>query len=673
MHLLNDAHLGVVTSACSLLIMLAEKNPNEFKSCVNLAASRLSRIVTANYQDFSDYTYYFIPTPWLCVKLLRLLQCFPPTTDHQIKLKINECLEMILNKQGDTLKSRKIQHSNAKNAIFFEAVNLIFHMDAEATLFTRAAMQLGQFLTHKETNFRYMALESLCMLATSEHSRAAVEKHRETVVKSLKSERDISVRKRAVDLLYAICENDNAPQIVSEMLRYLENADFSIREELVLKIAILSERYATDYTWYVDTMLALIKTAGDHVSEEVWHRVIQMIINRDDVQGYAAKVSFEALQMPTAHENMIKVAGYILGEFGNMIAGDSRSTPIIQFNLLHSRFHLCSLQTRCLLLSSYIKFINLFPEIKDTIMKVLQSDIILKSADVELQQRALEYTKLATIVSRETLASVLEEMPQFQVKESNKVLERLIKTKPNCIGVIEKKGGSGRTTPASHVSGGTTSPEKKTGITMNKDKLVNGNAGAADTSNSLIDFLDVSSEPPQQQNSVDQNPPAMQNNADILGGMMNSQSAGNNIFDMPVTATPAAPADPFGLAPTSVTPPQPTNQSPQPWSYQEVELDVKKFVNKHSSVLFENDSMQIGMRGEFTPPNAQISIFFGNKTSLTFKDFDVALEDEFGLFENFRLIDETATDTIDAGKQISKVINCIYNSKNIGEVLIWIK
>ena len=102
-------------------------------------------------------------------------------------------------------------------------------------------------------------------------------------------------------------------------------------------------------------MLALIKIAGDHVSEEVWHRVIQIIINRDDVQGYAAKVCFEALQMPTAHENMIKVAGYILGEFGNMIAGDSRSTPMIQFNLLHGRFHLCSLATRCLLLSSYVK------------------------------------------------------------------------------------------------------------------------------------------------------------------------------------------------------------------------------------------------------------------------------------------------------------------------------
>ena len=24
-----------------------------------------------------DYTYYFVPAPWLCVKLMKLLQCFP--------------------------------------------------------------------------------------------------------------------------------------------------------------------------------------------------------------------------------------------------------------------------------------------------------------------------------------------------------------------------------------------------------------------------------------------------------------------------------------------------------------------------------------------------------------------------------------------------------------------
>lgn len=61
----------------------------------------------------------------------------------------------------------------------------------------------------------------------------------------------------------------------------------------VLKVAILAEKYATDYTWYVDVILNLIRIAGDYVSDEVWFRVIQIVINRDDVQGYAAKTVFE--------------------------------------------------------------------------------------------------------------------------------------------------------------------------------------------------------------------------------------------------------------------------------------------------------------------------------------------------------------------------------------------
>ena len=46
---------------------------------------------------------------------------------------------------------------------------------------------------------------------------------------------------------------------------------------MVLKTAILSEKYATDYNWYVDVILQLIRIAGDYVSDEVWHRVVQVI------------------------------------------------------------------------------------------------------------------------------------------------------------------------------------------------------------------------------------------------------------------------------------------------------------------------------------------------------------------------------------------------------------
>lgn len=59
-------------------------------------------------------------------------------------------------------------------------------MDSDPNLLVRACNQLGQFLQHRETNLRYLALESMCLLATSEFSHEAVKKHLETVILALK-------------------------------------------------------------------------------------------------------------------------------------------------------------------------------------------------------------------------------------------------------------------------------------------------------------------------------------------------------------------------------------------------------------------------------------------------------------------------------------------------------
>jgi len=129
----------------------------------------------------------------------------------------------------------------------------------------------------------------MCLLAASELSHDAVKKHQDTVIAALKMEHDISVRQRAVDLLYAMCDRDNIQAIADEMQYHLETADYAIREEMVLKVAILAEKYhASDYIWYIDTLLELIRIAGDHVSEEVCNRLIQIVVNRADVQTYAA-------------------------------------------------------------------------------------------------------------------------------------------------------------------------------------------------------------------------------------------------------------------------------------------------------------------------------------------------------------------------------------------------
>ncbi|KAL7668577.1 hypothetical protein ACOME3_009274 [Neoechinorhynchus agilis] len=307
MQLVNNNHLGLVTAATSLLDSLCKESPAPFKPLVPLAISRLHRLINANFNDYQDYLYYLIPAPWLCVALMKLLQNFPATNDAVDKDKLVDCIEGILSRNQEPPKSKKIQHTNARYAVFFEAVSLCIHLDSEPTLLVRCANQLGHFLEHRETNLRYLALESLCHLATSEYSREVVKTHRNMVVKSLQTEKDLTVRRKAVDVLYAICDKSNVKFVVGRLLDYLANCDYQLKEEMALKISILSEKYTVDYTWYIDTMLKLIRLAGEFVADEVWHRVVQIVSSHETVQNYAAKTCFEYLQVEPVHDAMVKV------------------------------------------------------------------------------------------------------------------------------------------------------------------------------------------------------------------------------------------------------------------------------------------------------------------------------------------------------------------------------
>ncbi|XP_065191357.1 AP-2 complex subunit alpha-2-like [Sycon ciliatum] len=631
-HLVTEKHLGVVTAATSLINELVTKFPEPYQGIVSIAVSRLSRIVSVAVSELQDYTYYFVPAPWLSVKLLQILQNYPPPEDPGVRGRLCEALEAILNRAQDPPKSKKVQHSNAKNSVLFEAINLIIHMDSEPNLLVRACNQLGQFLQHRETNLRYLALETMSRLAVSEFSHDAVRKHQETVVNQLKTERDVSVRQRAVDLLYAMCDRTNAERIVAEMLTYLESADYSIREEMVLKVAILAEKFAVDYTWYVDTILNLIRLAGDYVSEEVWYRVIQIVTNRDDVQGYAAKTVFEALQAPACHENMIKVGGYVLGEFGNLIAGDSRSSPMVQFELLHSKFHLCSSPTRSLLLSTYVKFVNLFPEMKAHIQKtVLQSDSNVRSSDVEIQQRAVEYQRLADVASADVLATVLEEMPPFPERESS-LLAKLKKKKGEAAGgrSKERRPGAGTQSTVSLSA----ASESSAGVTVaapvstpaNTTLPVAAPVAAAPAAAPLADLLGGSEPEPVAAPSQPAAAPSGGNAlVDIFGASDNFGS-------------PAAPAGPGALSPGA-------------------QEGYDKFCSRLSGVLFESPALQIGIKSEYRQNLGRIGVFFGNKSSGPLQNFVSTVHCPGELATQLVVQTKPTASTVDIGAQVQQLVN----------------
>eukprot|EP00069_Balaena_mysticetus_P009775 bmy_06365T0 len=537
----GDSMDSVKQSAALCLLRLYKASPDlvpmgEWTARVVHLLNDQHMIVSSASTDLQDYTYYFVPAPWLSVKLLRLLQCYPPPGTAE--------------PTGAGGWGPPTPWLGRGSGCW-----------GEPNLLVRACNQLGQFLQHRETNLRYLALESMCTLASSEFSHEAVKTHIDTVINALKTERDVSVRQRAADLLYAMCDRSNAKQIVSEMLRYLETADYAIREEIVLKVAILAEKYAVDYSWYVDTILNLIRIAGDYVSEEVWYRVLQIVTNRDDVQGYAAKTVFE--------------------------------------------FHLCSVATRALLLSTYIKFINLFPETKATIQGVLRAGSQLRNADVELQQRAVEYLTLSSVASTDVLATVLEEMPPFPERESSILAKLKRKKGPGAGSALD----DGRREPSSHDINGGVEPTPST----------------VSTPSPSADLLGLRAAPPPAA------PPA-------------PSGAGNLLVDVFSDGPAAQPS----LGPT----PEEAFLSPGPEDIgppiPEADELLNKFVCRNNGVLFENQLLQIGVKSEFRQNLGRMYLFYGNKTSVQFQNFSPTV---------LAVQTKRVASQVDGGAQVQQVLN----------------
>ncbi|GAA5886738.1 hypothetical protein JCM5296_006388 [Sporobolomyces johnsonii] len=604
--ILDDQNLGVALAVASLVLTLAQDNLEAYAVCYQKAVDRLSKIVL--HGEFSnDYVYYKIPVPWLQVKLLRLLQYYPPSEDPTLRLVLHNVLERILKNSGD--HHRNVQQNNAQNAVLFEAINLAIHLDTESVIVQSAAHLLSRFILSKETNVRYLGLDTMAHLAARTDNLETIKRHQSTIIQSLR-DKDISVRRRGLDLLYSMCDTSNSKAIVGELLKYLVVADYTLREEMVLKIAILTEKFAVEYEWYVDTILTLMSTAGDHVGEEVWYRIVQIVTNTEELQEYAARKIFEVLLRPSVHENIIKVGAYILGEYGHLVADEPGRSPIEQFQILHSRANSCSNATKALLLTTYFKWLNLFPEIREQIVAVFER--YSRLLDAELQQRACEYLAIANLPTEDLLQVVVDEMPPFPERESA-LLSRLIKKTGDTgdkrtwyIGGREVNQGQ----DAERYKGfgrrkgkevAVESPVAEAAPTMS-----NGGSTSEDLMASLAG-LDLSSPSP----SIDPSASPLPASAATSPAISTSS---------PVVAT----------SPTVSTKPHLPSTTPTPTARKQITHGADKWLSRlvynTEGILFEDAQLQVGIKCEFHGHLGRLALYFGNKLPVALESFTATVE-----------------------------------------------
>lgn len=416
---LEDPNLGVVLSSSSLLLALCVDDPEPYSKCIPILIKILDKLIKKDIGK--GYIYYKTACPWLQVKILQILQKFPPPEDKDLLKNIGESLASILTR---TEVTESVNKNNSDYSILFEALNLItrYNLLGAELLLKQSLDLLGKFIAVKEPNIRYLGLETMTKIAAIPSTLPTIRKHLSTIQYSLKQS-DLSVRRRALDLMFASCDSTNCEEVVGQLMQYLDKADFNLKEEMVLKIAILSERYASNYKWYLDTIFKLIGSAGDFVSIDIVYRVIQIVSNQEDLQEYAAQRCFDELKLVNVHGALVSVGAYILGEYGHLIE-EKGANGKLQFDLLHHQFPLVDMKVKAMLLTAYMKMANMYPYLKDRIQEVFK--VHLSFIDAEIQQRAAEYMYMLKSNDEDLMSKVWELMPPFPERES--ILPKRLRT-----------------------------------------------------------------------------------------------------------------------------------------------------------------------------------------------------------------------------------------------------
>ena len=423
--LITDSNMGVANCAVTFIQGILESSEEVAGPLSRVPANCiavLERIIMHKSTEV-DYIYYSVPAPWLQTKLIRLLQYFPRPEAHlldravRILEKIQSATDRVLADAQTHQRQRGTQNRcNAMNAVLAEVVSLVIQWDCRSLLDPCQKTLKAFVKDRKEANLRYMGLALTARLSFCNNIEARYTQHIEDLQQEIflaLEDPDVSIRKKALELLYTTCTRQTAREIIDRFTEYIPHTEATFRADLVLVIAALAEKYCTDNAWYCEALLHLLQAAGDSVPRDVWHRLVHVVVDTPSIQKRLTEAAFAALLVPASPEVILTVASFLLGEFGYTIAVNAGSEPIAQINALYARLSTASADAKCVVLSALCKLYNLYavPSARDRIVRIFEQ--FTSNVHPEIQQRAVEYLTLVTTLSDETLQRVLEPLPPF--------------------------------------------------------------------------------------------------------------------------------------------------------------------------------------------------------------------------------------------------------------------
>ncbi|PWZ16234.1 AP-1 complex subunit gamma-2 [Zea mays] len=274
---------------------------------------------------------------------------------------------------------------------------------------------------------RYVALNML-MKAIAVDTQA-VQRHRATILECVK-DADVSIRKRALELVYLLVNDTNVKPLTKELVDYLEVSDQDFKEDLTAKICSIVEKFSLDKLWYLDQMFRVLSLAGNYVKDDVWHALIVLMSNASELQGYSIRSLYKALQASGEQESLVRVAIWCIGEYGEMLVNNlsmldmeepitvTESDAVDAVEIALQRYS-ADVTTRAMCLVSLLKLSSRFPPTSERIKEIVAQNK--GNTVLELQQRSIEFSSI--IQRHQSIkSSLLERMPALD--EANYLVKR---------------------------------------------------------------------------------------------------------------------------------------------------------------------------------------------------------------------------------------------------------
>ncbi|KAJ0667110.1 putative adaptor protein complex AP-1, gamma subunit [Helianthus annuus] len=436
--LLKEKHHGVLLTGiqlCTELCNLSEEALEYFrKKCTEGLVKVLKDVVNSSYAP--EYDISGIADPFLHIRLLRLLRVLGHG-DADASDSMNDVLAQVATKTES--------NKNAGNAILYECVETIMSIEDVSGLRVLAINILGRFLSNRDNNIRYVALNML-MKAVSIDDQA-VQRHRATILECVKDS-DASIRKRALELVYLLMNETNVKALAKELIDYLQVSDQDFKGDLTAKICSIVEKLSPDKIWYIDQMLKVLSEAGNHVKDEVWHALIVVITNASNLHGYTVRSLYKAIQKSADQATLVRVAVWCIGEYGDMLVNNigmlDLEDPItvtendtVDVVELAIKLHTSDLTTRAMCLIALLKLSSRFPSCSQRIKNIVTQSK--GSLLLELQQRSIEFDSI--IEKHQNIRSALvERMPvldeaTFSGRKTGSILAPAVSTTNSASGV----------------------------------------------------------------------------------------------------------------------------------------------------------------------------------------------------------------------------------------------